>query len=61
MNKKYISPETVCIKLTMRDGIMDILSSASIDRSTETTEQLVKDGNSSSSSSYNVWNDDWSE
>lgn len=61
MKKNYIAPNTICVKLAMRDGVMDILSSVAIDRSGTTSEQLVKDNQVSSSSSYNVWDDDWSD
>lgn len=58
MKKRYISPATISVKLATRDGVMQILSKVDIDRSGTTDVQLVKENRTISS--YNVWDDDWS-
>jgi len=59
--KKYISPSMTIVQLSMADGVLEI-TSMNINRSETTDVQYVKGDNSSSSSSsrYNVWDDDWS-
>ena len=60
MMKKYISPSMTVVKLYMADGVLDV-TSLGINRSTTTETQYVKGESSSSSTSrYNVWDDDWS-
>ncbi len=58
--KKYISPSITIVQLSMADGVLEI-TSMGINRGEETNVQYVKGESSSSSTSrYNVWDDDWS-
>ena len=60
MNKIYVSPTTTVVKVNVRSSLMNLsVNSAEISSS---NGGLVKEDNvSSSSSRYNVWDDDWSD
>ena len=59
MKKAYITPETLLMRIASEKLIAE---SIGINEKRATSGGWVKEDNtSSSSSSYNVWNDDWSE
>lgn len=58
MKKTYIKPETIIQNIELHSALMDVsYTNKEIDSA---NAGLVK-GTSSSTSRYNVWDDDWSE
>lgn len=59
MNKIYVSPTTTVVKVNVRSSLMNL--SVNDNEINSNNAGLVKEDNiSSSSSRYNVWDDDWS-
>ena len=56
--KAYIIPQTIVVKIDAQSGLMQM--SVSTNEINGNNAGLVKEDNSSSGSSYNVWDDDWS-
>ncbi|MBQ7662972.1 MAG: hypothetical protein IJS48_06330 [Prevotella sp.] len=61
MKKQYIIPVQTIVKLNVEHQLLDMsdLGSASISSEEADGDAFVKDRGSSTS--YNVWNDDWSK
>ena len=59
MKKKYINPTIEVVKIEMQSALMD-MSRSEKEISSENAGLVKGDNSSSSSSRYNVWDDDWS-
>ena len=61
MNKIYVSPTTTVVKVNVRSSLLLNLSVNNTEISSSNAGLVKEDNVSSSSSRYNVWDDDWSD
>ena len=61
MKTQYITPSIHVFHVEVQNALMQYSTAISNKEIDAANAGLVKDGGTTSSSSYNVWNDDWSE